>query len=108
MPNGSTLNTGTVGKGVVEFSEYSENAREAGFALYFKFLLFLLCSSFLYHQRKEALTNDNLPEEYRMALAKALQDDLFFKVCCNLFINHTNVLFMWQCYQCFGFCTFFL
>jgi hypothetical protein len=31
-------------------------------------------------QKKEALTNENLPEEYRMALAKALQDDLFFKV----------------------------
>ncbi len=30
-------------------------------------------------QRKEALTNANLPEEYRMALAKALQDDLFSK-----------------------------
>ena len=27
----------------------------------------------------EALTNDNLPEEYRMALARALQDDLFSK-----------------------------
>jgi hypothetical protein len=31
-------------------------------------------------QRREALSDENLPEEYRIALAKAFVDDLFYKV----------------------------
>ena len=34
----------------------------------------------------EALTDDNLPEEYRIALAKGLQGDLFLRVKCNYII----------------------
>ena len=40
------------------------------------FLLLLFLALFSHSQRREALLDRKLPEEYRVALAKSLQDDL--------------------------------